>query len=237
MTTQAIPTTLSVQCALVVKGAFDASLTQVFEAQAGVRLAIDWAPTTVILSKIAAGEMADVVLIVSDAVDDLITQGKVDGATKRVVVRSRIGVAVARGVPHPDISTVEAFSRAMTDARSVCYSRSGQSGVHFAPMIERIGIADAVNAKATIIPAGFTAERLVTGEADIAIQQLSELAAVPDIEIVGPLPDAVQKITTFAVAMMTGSPHRAAAEQFAAFVTSEAAFAAYDATRLDPARD
>lgn len=227
---------LTLKCALVVKGAFDASVVPAFEAQWGTRLQIDWAPTTVIMAKIAGGDTADAVLIVADSVDELAAQGKVDASTKRVVLRSRIGVAVARGAAHPDISTVEAFKRAMTGARSVCYSRGGQSGVHFAPMIERIGIAAAVNAKATIIPAGFTAEKLVTGEADIAIQQLSELAVVPGIEIVGPLPDEVQKVTSFAAAVMTGSQHADIAARFIAHLTSEQAFAAYDATRLEPAR-
>ena len=219
------------------KGAFDAFVVPAFEASSGYRLQIDWAPTTVIMAKLAGGDAADAVLIVSEAVDELAAGDKVDASTKRVVLRSRIGVAVAAGAPHPDISTVEAFKRAMTGARSVCYSRGGQSGTHFAPMIERIGIADAVNAKATVIPAGFTAEKLVTGEADIAIQQLSELAVVPGIEIVGPLPDEVQRVTTFAAVVMAGSAHREAAERFVAYLTSAEAFAAFDATRLDPTRD
>ena len=227
---------LHLQCALVVKGAFDAFLVPAFEASSGYTLDIDWAPTTVIMAKLAEGA-ADALLAVADSVDELVAQGRVDAGTKRVVLRSRIGVAVAKGVPHPDISDVDAFKRAMTAARSVCYSRGGQSGVHFAPMLQRIGIADAVNSKATIIPAGFTAEKLVTGEADIAIQQLSELAVVPGIEIVGPLPGAVQKVTTFAAAVMTGSAHPEAASQFVEFLTTDAAFAAYEATRLDPARD
>jgi molybdate transport system substrate-binding protein len=228
---------LHLKCALVVKGAFDASLVPAFEASSGTKLDIDWAPTTVIMSKLAEGATADAVLIVADSVDELIAQGKIEASTKRTVLRSRIGVAVAKGAPHPDISDLESFKRAMTGARSVCYSRGGQSGVHFAPMLERIGIADAVNARATIIPAGFTAEKLLTGEADIAIQQLSELAVVPGIEIVGPLPDAVQKVVTFAAAVMTGSAHRVVAEQFVASLVTDAAFAAYDATRLDPVRD
>jgi molybdate transport system substrate-binding protein len=228
---------LHLKCALVVKGAFDAVLVPAFEAETGYKLEIDWAPTTVIMTKLAEGATADALLLVADSMDELIAQGKVDGGTKRIVLRSRIGVAVAKGAPHPDISDVESFKQAMTSARSVAYSRGGQSGVHFAPLLVRLGIADAVNAKATIIPAGFTAEKLVTGEADIAIQQLSELAVVPGIEIVGPLPDAAQKVTTFAAAVMTGSAHAAAAAQFVASLTTDAAFAAYDATRLDPARD
>lgn len=229
-------TTLHLKCALVVKGAFDASLVPQFEARSDCKLDIDWAPTTVIMAKLAEGASADVLLLVAESMDELIGQGKVDGGTKRIILRSRIGVAVARGAPHPDIASLEAFKRAMTGARSVCYSRAGQSGVHFAPLLERLGIAEAVNARAKIIPAGFTAEKLVTGEADIAIQQLSELAVVPGIEIVGPLPDGAQKVTTFAAAVMTGSAHRDLAEQFVASLTTEAAFAAYDAAGLDPAR-
>ena len=190
-----------------------------------------------IMTKLAEGGTADAVLLVAESFDALASQGKVDAATKRVVLRSRIGVAVAKGAPHPDISDVEAFKRAMTGARSVAYSRGGQSGVHFAPLLERLGIATAVNAKATIIPAGFTAEKLVTGEADIAIQQLSELAVVPGIEIVGPLPGDTQKVTTFAAGVMTGSAHAAAAAAFVASLVTPAAFAAYDAARLDPVRD
>ena len=237
MSTESGEKILHLKCALVVKGAFDAVLVPAFEAKTGYKLEIDWAPTTVIMSKLEAGATADALLLVADSMDELIGQGKVDGATKRIVLRSRIGVAVAKGAPHPDISSAGAFKRAMTGARSVAYSRGGQSGVHFAPLLERLGIAEAVNAKATIIPAGFTAEKLVTGEADIAIQQLSELAVVQGIEIVGPLPGDTQKVTTFAAAVMTGSAHAEAAAQFVASLTTEEAFAAYDATRLDPARD
>ncbi len=226
--------TLRLKCALVVRGAFDASIVPAFEAETGCRVEIDWAPTTVIMDRLAAGERADALLIVADSVDALIARGEVDAATRVTVLSSRIGVAVAAGAPHPDISTLDAFKRAMTGARSVAYSRGGQSGVWFAPMIERIGIAEAVNARATIIPAGFTAEKLVTGEADVAIQQLSELQVVEGIEIVGPLPDAVQKVTTFAAAVMTGSAEPELAARFVRALTTPAALAAYRATALDP---
>ncbi len=229
-------TVIHLKCALVVKGAFDNVVVPAFEQTSGMRLKIDWAPTTVIQASLASGETADMVLVVDSAVDELVAQNKAEAATKRVILSSRIGVAVKRGEPHPDISTLEAFKQAMVSARSVCYSRGGQSGVHFAPMLERIGIAEIVNSRSTIIPAGFTAEKLVSGEADISIQQLSELAVVPGIEIVGPLPDEVQKVTTFAVAVLTGSPHRAESERFAAFLATATALDAYAAAGLDPVR-
>jgi len=93
-------------------------------------------------------------------------------------------------------------------ARSVAYSRTGASGIYFAGLLPRLGLAEAVNAKATIIPQGFTAEKLVSGEADIAVQQISELMVVPGIEVVGPLPDPVQEMTTFAAAILRGATDR-----------------------------
>lgn len=236
MPNSSIEKVLHLKCALVVRGVFDAVLVPEFEASSGYRLDIDWAPTTVIMTRLAEGATADALLIVADAIDELIGQGRVDGSTRRTVLQSRIGVAVARGAPHPDISDIEALKRTLTAARSVAYSRGGQSGLHFAPLLQRLGIAEAVNAKATIIPAGFTAEKLVTGEADVAIQQLSELAVIPGIEIVGPLPEAAQKVTTFAAAVMAGSAHAQAAARFVASLMTPAAFAAYEATRLDPVR-
>ena len=228
--------TIHFKSALVVKGAFDSVVSSAFERMSGLRLNIDWAPTTIIQASLASGETADIVLVVEDAVDELIAQNKAEASSKRLVLRSRIGVAVKRGAPHPDISTLETFKQAMIGARSVCYTRSGQSGQYFAPMLERIGIAAAVNSRSLVIPAGFTAEMLISGQADIAIQQLSELAAVPGVEIVGPLPDAVQKVTTFAVVILTGSPRRVAAEQLAAFLVSDTALDAYAAAGLEPVR-
>lgn len=225
--------TLRLKCALVVRAAFDATVVPEFEARTGWRVDIDWAPTTLIMSGLAQGETTDAVLAVADAVDELVARGRADPATRVVVLRSRIGVAVAKGAPHPDISSLDAFRRAMTAARSVAYSRSGQSGVWLAPMLERIGIAEAVNARATIIPAGLTAERLLSGEADIAIQQISELRAVPGIEIVGPLPDAVQKVTPFAAAVMTGSAAHEAAARFVAALGEPSAIAAFRASGLE----
>jgi molybdate transport system substrate-binding protein len=97
------------------------------------------------------------------------------------------------------------YARALLAARSVAYSRLGASGIFFARLIERIGIAAEVNAKSTITPTGFTAERLVTGEADLAVQQISELKQVAGIEVVGPIPFALQTPAVFSAGRMTAS--------------------------------
>jgi molybdate transport system substrate-binding protein len=220
-----------VMCALVVRGAFDAHVVPAFEA-AGGRVAIDWAPTAVIMQRIASGETADAVLVLSDAMDRLIADGAVAAGSRVAVARSRYGVAVRAGAPHPDIGTVEALKRALVAARSVAYSRTGASGIYFAGLLPRLGIAEAVNARATIIPQGFTAETLVSGEADIAVQQVSELMVVPGIEVVGPFPEGVQEETVFCAGLMRGGPE---AERFLASLTTPAAAEAYRASGLEPA--
>ena len=223
---------LHVMCALVVRGAFDAHVVPACEA-AGGRLAIDWAPTTVIMERIAAGASADAVLVLSDAMDRLVAEGRVEAQDRVAVARSRYGIAVRAGAPPPEIGSVEALKATLTGARSVAYSRTGASGIWFAGLLSRLAIAEAVNARATIIPQGFTAEKLVSGEADLAVQQISELMVVSGIEVVGPFPDPVQEETEFWAAPMRG--RGAAAARFLASLTTPEAAQAYRASGLTPA--
>jgi molybdate transport system substrate-binding protein len=226
--------TLRLMCALVVREAFDRTIVPAYEAESGYRTVIEWTPTTVIMNKIAEGERADALVLIRDSMDKLVEQGLVDPATRIEVVDSRVGIAVPKGAPQPDISTPEAFTSALLNARSVAYSKAGASGIYFEAMMARLGITDAINARATVIPAGFTAEKLTTGEADIAVQQLSELLVVPGIEIVGPFPGALQNVTHFSAAIMRDAVNREGAERFLTMLTEERAVAAYRASGLDP---
>jgi molybdate transport system substrate-binding protein len=167
--------------------------------------------------------------------DRLVEQGKVDPTSRIEVAHSRLGLAVHGGAAHPDISTVEAFTKALLAARSVAFSESGASGIYFAKLIEKLGIADAIKAKATKIPAGFTAEKLVTGEADLAVQQVSELMVVAGIEIVGKFPEDVQQVTSLSAAIMCDAENRIAAEYFLSALNNDQAAAAYRDSGMDPA--
>jgi molybdate transport system substrate-binding protein len=223
---------LKVMCALAIRQAFDQVIVPDLAA-AGMKLQIDWNPTTVIMKTIEAGGRADALVIMTESMDTLAAQGLIDPASRFEVVQSRVGIAVPKGAPHPDISTVEAFKQTLLDARSVAYSQAGASGIHFRTVLDQLGIADAIKAKATVIPAGFTAEKLVTGEADIAVQQISELMTVPDVEIVGRFPDAVQKASRLAAALFSDTPNRARAQQFLDALKSDGAIEAYRSTGLD----
>lgn len=224
---------LKMMCALVVRTPFDQVIVPNFEAVEG-SIEIAWSPSTVILKKLAEGQTADIVLALSDSIDMLIAQGVVDPATRVDVVTSTLGVAVLAGTPHPDISTAEAFRKTLLAARSVAYSRGGASGIYFKQMIEKLGIADNINARATIIPEGFTAEMLITGEADLAVQQHSELLTVSGIDIIGSFPDALQNTVMASAAMMIGTQNAERAKTFLALLHTEAADAAYRKNGLTP---
>ncbi|WP_421995072.1 substrate-binding domain-containing protein [Roseococcus sp.] len=235
MTTSASGVTLRILSGLAVRGAFEGGIMADYEARTGNGIDVAWVPTTLIMTQVAAGEQADVLVLIRDAMDKLVAQGLVNPATRVEVAHSRLGVAVPRGAAHPPVGTVEEFRAALLGARSVAYSRAGASGIHFEAVIQKLGIADEVRGRATVIPAGFTAEKLVTGEADLAVQQVSELLVVDGIEVVGKYPEELQQVSSFSAAMMTSSTQRAAAQAFLDGLTGEAANAAYLASGVDPA--
>ena len=193
------------------------------DAALGARVQVDLAPTKTLEARIRAGERADAAVLTAEAIAALAAEGVLDGLSARPLAHSRVGMAVKASVPHPDISSVEALRRTLLDVPSLCYSRAGASGIFFAGLIERLGIAKEVNAKAIVIPQGFTAEKLVSGEAAIAFQQISELMEVPGIEIVGALPEGAQTVAVFSGAAFAGAPGGAALlEAVARLCTPEA---------------
>ncbi len=205
-----------------------------YEKATGARIAAAFAPTAALTERIGAGEAADVAILTAAAIDEL-TQGGVLSADGRVdLARSVVGVAVRAGAPKPDIGSPEAFTRALLDARSLAYSRAGASGIFFADLIRRLGIADRVNAKATVIPSGLTGELAARGEAEIAVQQVSELLEVPGIDVVGPLPPELQEVTVFSGGLFAASPRREAGMALLRFLSSPEVAPVYERRGLGP---
>jgi molybdate transport system substrate-binding protein len=147
-----------------------AELVPQFERASGLSVALSYDPAKIVLARIAKGETADLIITGSGAIDALVNQGKVQAASRRTLARCRVGVAVRAGKPRPDIGTVEALKRALMAAKSVAYTQEGASGMHFSGVIERLGIADAVRAKAVRQPGGLIGELVAAGKAEIAIQ-------------------------------------------------------------------
>lgn len=181
-------------------------------------------PTNVLLQRIAAGDRPDVMIGVRSQLDDLAREGMLNPPTD--IARVGVGIAAAPGPgPLPNIATVDDLKESLLAARSVAYSRTGASGVYFAALLEDLGIAEAVNQRATVIEKGFTAEAVIDGRADLAVQQLSELRFVPKARLVGPLPHAVQHYTVFAAA--TGTAANGSAKSLANHLATEKAIGRY----------
>lgn len=219
--------TVTVMAGLAVEVAINRWIKPRFEADTGYRLDIDWRPTAAIMKSIGEGARADVIIGIDNSMDKLIADGVVGADTRVALADSILGVGVRAGAPRPDIASAEAFKRAMTEARAVAYSKAGASGIYFANLIQRLGIADAVNARAVVIPMGFTAEKVASGEAELAIQQVSELMTVPGIDIVGPFPPELQTVTRFDAAIFADARNTAGATAFMTALTSPAAAKAY----------
>jgi molybdate transport system substrate-binding protein len=187
-----------------------------------------WGPTAALLARIRAGARGEVALLTAEGIDALIAEGVLAAGSRVDLAVSTVGIAVAHGAPRPDLSTVESTVAALLAAPSLAYSKAGASGLFFAGLIQRLGIADAINAKAVVIPEGLTGERLLRGEVTLAIQQLSELQAVPGIDIVGPLPEAIGSRTIFSLGRFAGAAPgaEALAAQVAAICTPAVLLAA-----------
>ena len=185
---------------------------------------MEFNPTARLLARIAEGERADIAILTEAGIEALTAEGVLAPGTRRDIALSWIGLAVPAGAPHPRVGTVEELRATLLATPTLAYSRAGASGIFFADLIERLGIAAEVNAKATIIPQGFTAEVVVRGDAALAIQQVSELMAVEGVEIVGKLPADANTGAIFSAAIFAGAQPGAAAwlDWLASAVTPEA---------------
>jgi molybdate transport system substrate-binding protein len=184
--------------------------------------------------RLERGEPADVLIMVGYALGDLAKQGKVVAGSSVDLVKSPIGIAVKSGAPKPDISSADAVKRALLAAKTVAYSDSA-SGVYVSTeMFEKLAITDAMKDKARKIPATPVGEIVARGDAELGFQQIAELRPVSGIDIVGPLPNDLQKITVFSAGIATGSKEPEAGRALIKFLASPAARDALIKSGLDP---
>jgi molybdate transport system substrate-binding protein len=215
------------------------ALVPEFERTTGNKVITAYGPsmgTTVnaIPVRLARGEPADVLIMVGYALGDLVKQGKVVAGSNVDLVTSAIGIAVKSGAAKPDISSADAVKRALLAAKSVAYSDSA-SGVYVSTeMFAKLGIADAMKDKARMIPATPVGEIIAKGEADLGLQQIAELRPVAGIDIIGPLPDGLQKITVFSAGIATVSREPDAGRALIKFLASPAARDAIVKSGMEP---
>src|SRR5712671_221107 len=184
--------------------------------------------------RLERGEPADVLIMVGYALDDLAKQGKVIPDSRVELVKSPIAVAVKSGAPKPDISTADAVKQMLLAAKTIAYSDSA-SGVYVSSeMFDKLGIKEAMKDKAKKIPATPVGEIVAHGDAEIGFQQMSELLPVEGIDIVGPLPDELQKITVFSAGIATVAKEPEAGKALIKYLTSPAARPELVKSGMDP---
>jgi molybdate transport system substrate-binding protein len=206
-------------------------LAPAFQRSTGKTVAATFASSGGVKNRVLDGESADVVITTQAAMAELADNGEIERDSVAVMARSPIGVAVRAGAPKPDIGSVEAFKRTLMQARSIAYAdpaTGSPSANHLVKMLDRLGMTDALKPKTKLIGAAtgsvvVVCDAIAKGEAEIGIQQISEILGVAGVELVGPLPAEVQHLTVFSAAVGAHAKDAASAAELIAFMTSPAA--------------
>jgi len=210
-----------------------------FERATGHRIVNAWGPSMgstpqAVPNRIARGEPVDVVIVVGEAFDNLIRDGKIVALSRADLARSLIGAAVRVDAPKPDISSVDAFKTALANAKSIAYSDSA-SGVYIETVLyKQLGVSEEVRAKSKMIPADPVGEIVARGDAEIGFQQISELMPVKGITLLGPIPAEIQKVTVFSAGIATGAKELDAGAALIKFLSAPAAAPIIRKTGMEP---
>jgi molybdate transport system substrate-binding protein len=216
----ALAAEIKVLSAGAIKPVIAAALPQ-FEQRTGHKVTIENDTAGGLARRVRAGEKFDLLVMPTAGLQQLAGEGAVSAAGMQPLARVGIGVAVKQGAPAPAIATTADFRAALLAARKVAYidpAAGGSSGIYLAQLFERMGIAAQIQPKAVLVPGGLVAQRLLNGEADLAVHQISEILAVPGATLVGPIPAEVQNYTVYAMALPArpDAAHAAAAQELLA---------------------
>jgi molybdate transport system substrate-binding protein len=213
-------------------------LFRTFEKEHVCRMSVTWGTAPMLVKRIENGESADILVLSRAGIDALAKKGKIAPGSDVTLAGSGVAIAVKAGGAKPDISTPQALKEALLKAKAIAYSEpsaGGASGVYFAELLERMGIAEQMKAKTKFPPAGgFCGELLLSGEAELAVQQKPELMHVAGTEIVGFLPGELNMVTEFAVAIMAGSKEAETGKTLIAMLRSPEAAAVFRSKGLEP---
>ena len=214
-----------------VKSVFEELVPQ-FEKATGHKLAITYGSTNPLKARIEKGETFDMTILGDDAINDLVKQGRLDAATRAVVARSGLGVAIRKGAPKTDIGTTEAFKRTLLNAKSIAYLVDGLTGTYLKDLFQRLGITESMQAK---YKNARGAEAVARGEAELGVTQISEILHETGTELAGPLPREIQNYTNFSSAVSAGARQADAAKALLKYLASPAAARVMKANGLEPA--
>jgi molybdate transport system substrate-binding protein len=208
-------------CSQGVTGVMEA-LAPEFERATGDKLVMRFGVSQTIRKEIDEGAAFDVTILARDQLDALAAAGIVVPGSQKDVARSGIGIAIKAGAAKPDLSSAESFKKMLLDGHGVAFTSVGASGVYFQKLIEKFGIADAMQGKLHAQPSGRAAEQVARGDAQYAFQQISELLGVPGTELAGPLPPELQVYTSFSAGIGAKARNPAGAKALILFLTTPA---------------
>jgi molybdate transport system substrate-binding protein len=211
-----------------------AKLGPQFEKVSGHKLSCRYDPSNAIRRHIDSGAAFDVAIVTRMAIDDVARQGKIVADTCVDIGRSGLGISVRKGARKPYIGTVDDFKAALLAAKSVVRSTEGASGQYFEKILDRLGIAGEMRNKLKFGPSGRVAELVARGEAEMAVQQISELMPVRGADFVGPFPPDLQHYTVFAAGVSAASSNPDTAKAFVRTLTTPVAAALFKANGLEP---
>ena len=211
-------------------------MTPGFEKQTGTKLALTYDTSNIILQRVQSGEAADLIILTSTAIDDLIRQGKVAEAGRTNLASSGIGLVVRAGEKHPDIGTPEALKKTLLEAKSIAYTGTGASGIYFLKVANQLGVGEEVKAKAISPPGGHIAKLVAAGEAQLGVQMKSELLGVPGSEYIGPLPPQLQMNTIFTVGIFANSTQTSKALELVRYLSASSQAPIYVKLGMDPTK-
>jgi molybdate transport system substrate-binding protein len=199
---------------------------------------VQWDNDTVggLLKRIEGGESFDVVIASPAALDSLAKSGRIAGG-RIDLAKVGVGVAVREGAAKPDISTVDGFKQALLAAKAVAYidpASGGSSGIYLSGLLDRLGIAAAIRPKSVLVQGGTSADRVISGEADVAVQQISELLPVKGVALIGPLPPAIQNYTVYSAGIAAGTQQQASAQALLALLRSAGGAAVLKNKGMEP---
>jgi molybdate transport system substrate-binding protein len=213
------------------------ALVPAFERQTGNHVSVDNGTAGQLTKRIDGGETFDILVITPAVIDEMIAKGKLSPGSRVLLASVGVGVAVKQGAQKPDIGTVEDFKNALLGAKSVAYidpASGGSSGIYVDKLLVQLGIADQIRPKAKLKDGGRVADFVVDGEAEIGIQQISEIVPVQGVTLVGPLPKEIQSTTIYAAGMSSAVNDKEAANSLIAYMSGPDAAALLKSKAMDP---
>ena len=228
---------------LLTAGAFKSTVLALlpeYEKASGNKVSVANDTVGALMKRIEAGESFDVVVMTPEAVDKLAGEGKVIAGSRTNLARVGVGVMVKTGANKPDISTVEAFKKAVLEAKSVSFidpASGGSSGIYVAKLLERLGIADQVKPKEKLKQGGYVADYIESGQAELGIHQISEILPHAGVTLVGPLPKEIQNYTVYAAGIGKGTQDGDAARALIAALVGPRAQALFKSKGMEPGAD